>query len=102
LQPNQYHEESKPLSEEEKSLLLISDHGEGDIVRNMYPKLVARIEAIQQQGGIQIFDLTQIYNDNYETLYSDNCCHLNQRGYQLMASAIADRIASTKKETSEQ
>jgi hypothetical protein len=101
LQPSQYYADSKPLSEEEKSLLLPGDHGEGKIRRHMYLKLVEAVQAIQQQGDIRIFDLTQIYRDNNETLYVDSCCHLNQRGYELMASAIADRIESTKKEASE-
>ena len=96
LQPNQYYEGSKPLSREEIALLLPNDAGLTQLVRHMYPKLVERAETIQQQGNIRFFDLTQIYSNNNETLYVDNCCHLNQRGYELMAGEIADRIASNK------
>jgi hypothetical protein len=102
LQPNQYYEGSKPLTKEEIALLLPNDAGLTQLVRHMYPKLVERAETIQKQGDIRLFDLTQIYRNNNETLYIDNCCHLNQRGYELMAGAIADRISSNKLSHSKQ
>ena len=38
-------------------------------------------------------DLTPIYRDVEETLYVDNCCHVNALGSQMMARAIVERIA---------
>ena len=84
------------------ALLLPDDAGLVELVRHMYPKLVARAGTIQKQGDFRFFDLTQIYSNNNETLYVDDCCHLNQRGYELMAVAIADRIARTRLSDSKQ
>ena len=95
LQPNQYLKGSKPLSDDEKRLLE-KDKGDGIIAENMYPLMIDRLELIQQRGDTHIFNLTQIYVDHTETLYIDSCCHVNARGYRLIADAIAELIIRTK------
>ncbi|MDG2272994.1 MAG: hypothetical protein P8L39_11860, partial [Halioglobus sp.] len=95
LQPNQYLKGSKPLSDDEKRLLE-KDKGDGIIAENMYPLMIDRLELIQQRGDVDIFNLTQIYVDHTETLYIDSCCHVNVRGYRLIADAIAELIIRTK------
>ena len=42
--------------------------------------------------GINYFDLTGIFVDRPETLYIDDCCHLNPRGYELLAAAMVRRM----------
>ena len=95
LQPNQHFKGSKSLSDAEKKLV-DKDKGDGIVARTMYPLMRDRLELIQQRGDIHIFDLTQIYVDLTETLYIDSCCHVNTRGYQLIADAIAGQIISVK------
>ena len=45
-----------------------------------------------QDQGINYFDLTGIFLDHPETLYRDNCCHLNARGNELLAAAMVERM----------
>ena len=94
LQPNQYIPDAKPLSPEEQrnfyvpSMLPFTDYA------HTYP-LLQQLGSDLQQHGINYFDLTQIFNAHPETLYSDGCCHLNRRGYELLAAAIVQRLAPT-------
>ena len=37
-------------------------------------------------------DLTGIFAGHTEPTYTDNCCHYNQHGYEIMADAIARAI----------
>lgn len=97
LQPNQYVEGSKPLSEDELSYYFPSTFVAGS-VRHFYPLLVRYGEELQEQG-IKFFDLSQMFVDHPETLYWDRCCHLNERGYRLMAAAMARRIVAEMDES---
>ena len=42
--------------------------------------------------GVAYFDLTGIFADNRETLYRNECCHLNGRGNELLAAAMVQRL----------
>ena len=92
LQPNQYIPNSKPLSPEElrkyhhPSNIKLTDY---DLT---YPLFTQFGQDLQQQG-VHYFDLAQIFNDHPETLYNDGCCHLNRRGYELLAAAMVQRLA---------
>ena len=97
LQPNQYVIGSKLLSSEEQKLLLADQRKQTKLIRRMYKKLIRRGEVLVKRKEIPFYDLTRIYRTNNETLYNDRCCHLNKRGYQLMAKAIADVIQSSKR-----
>jgi hypothetical protein len=33
-----------------------------------------------------------IFKDNSDVLYSDNCCHLNKKGYDIIANEICNII----------
>ena len=91
LQPNQYVPGGKPLSAKELRIAynpLLSDKSS---VEKGYPLLRAFAPALQSRG-INYFDLTRIFADHRETLYRDICCHLNDRGNELLAAAIAQRM----------
>jgi hypothetical protein len=91
LQPNQYLPGSKPMGPEERSIALSPDHPYGAAVVEGYP--VFRREGSRlKDSGVNFHDLTQVFADNDETLYDDNCCHLNRRGYELIVAEIVDRI----------
>ena len=97
LQPNQYVEGSKPLSEDELSYHTPSTLVAGS-VRHFYPLLARYGEELQEQG-IKFFDLSQMFADHPETIYRDDCCHLNEHGYRLMAAAMARRIVAEMDES---
>lgn len=87
LQPNQYLPGSKPLTEQEMVQAYIPDHWWEDNYVKILPLLVRYGYELKKQG-IRYFDLTGIFRDNHETLYSDKCCHLNARGNALLAAYI--------------
>ena len=92
LQPNQYAPGSKPLSPEERKSAYAALSGDKFAVERGYPQLRAFNRTLQRQG-VNSFDLTGIFADHPETLYIDMCCHLNDRGNELLAAAMAQRMA---------
>lgn len=94
LQPNQYLEGSKPLTDAERATAYAPDESLSRAARETYPMLRARGESLGA-SGVRFHDATRIYSDVDETLYRDTCCHLNQRGNQILASFIVDRILAT-------
>ena len=91
LQPNQYVADTKPFSEAERTHALALGGPHHQAVRDSYQLLIDRGKQLDARG-VAYFDLTQIYAGVKETLYIDACCHVNRRGSELMAEAIADRI----------
>lgn len=88
LQPNQYIPDTKPLSEEEKVKFWLPKHSFRPHVLAGYPELIEAGEELRRQG-VAFHDLTRIFEDHPETLYRDSCCHLNRRGNELLAEAVA-------------
>ena len=87
LQPNLYIPNTKPLSPQEQQELLNPARAAQSNFPETYPQFVQFGQELQQHG-VNYFDLTLIFNDHPETLYRDDCCHLNQRGYELLAAAM--------------
>ena len=83
LQPNQYVKHSKPVSVEERATAINSE--------------VADYHGCPDQDlaseGVPVFDLTGIFHETPATVYVDACCHLNERGNQVMAQQIVSVIA---------
>ncbi len=92
LQPNQYVPDSKPLSAEELEFYIDPEMAGNANYAQTYPLLVKFGKELQQRG-INYFDLTQTFADHPETLYRDDCCHLNYRGSELLAAAMVQRMA---------
>lgn len=95
LQPNQYVPGSKPLSAEE----LRSGYSEGSVFRPVvetaYPRLSAAGEALAAEG-VPFHDLTGVFRQVEETVYVDDCCHLNPRGNDILAGAVARAMAADR------
>ncbi len=91
LQPNQYIKGSKPLSEIEKNEFVLDGGSYGNIYRNSRDILVEKAKQLPLEG-VNYYDLTYIFKDNPNTLYVDNCCHLNSEGYRLVATEIVRLI----------
>lgn len=91
LQPNQYVPGSKQIGAEEakdaineKTLMCIG-------VRTAYPLMQARGPKLIE-AGIVFTDLTRVFADHPEPIYSDVCCHVHPTGDEIMAKAIAAAI----------
>lgn len=91
LQPNQYHEGSKVLAEDERLIAYDPDHAYCHGVRRGYPMLIAAGDVLRAQG-IRFFDQTQLFATVAESIYIDKCCHYNERGNQLLAQAIGAAV----------
>jgi hypothetical protein len=93
LQPNQYVEGSKPLSREEVAKAFDERSVFRPVVVDAYPLLrqAGRELAVQ---GVAFHDLTDLFEGVEETLYVDDCCHLNRRGNARLAAAVAAALAA--------
>ena len=91
LQPNPYVPNAKPLSPEEQEMAYKPAGNYGAAALKGYP-LLRRYNRALQDAGINYFDLTGVFADRPETLYVDDCCHLNDRGYELLAAAVARHL----------
>lgn len=91
LQPNQYIEGAKALSNEEKQTAILKSGGYGNVYKMGYPYIKQQAKALKNEG-VSYHDLTTMFKDNSETLYIDNCCHLNRKGYNLVVKKIASTI----------
>jgi hypothetical protein len=92
LQPNQYYENSKVLTEEE--LHNAYEHNPftyKEAVQKGYPLLVDHGKFLIDQG-INYVDLTLMFKDEKRTVYNDKCCHFNKLGYDLIAERISQSI----------
>lgn len=90
LQPNQYVQGSKPLHAMElKDALSGSPYRKGAELG--YPKLIAFGKELIREG-VDFHDLTMIFSDHKEPLYVDDCCHVGQEGYSIVASVLAQEI----------
>jgi hypothetical protein len=56
-----------------------------------YPLLI-RDGAELSRSGVRFENLTQIFADQSALLYTDDCCHFNQRGNEILAARIARAI----------
>ena len=91
LQPNQYVPDSKPLSAAELESFYQLRFPYKPFVEKGYPLLQQFSRGLPSQG-VNYFDLTPIFAAHPETVYADNCCHLNTRGNELLAAAMVQRM----------
>jgi lysophospholipase L1-like esterase len=90
LQPNQYLQDSKPLSVEERATAINSDvadinHAQISILRRAVQDLATK--------GVPVFGLTGIFQETPATVCVDACCHMNELGNQIMAQHIVSVLA---------
>lgn len=91
LQPNQYLEGRKPLSEEETRLYYHPDAPYGRVAADGYAQLFAEAPRLAE-AGVHYHDLTRIFEDDERTLYMDDCCHFNQVGIDLLSRRIGELV----------
>jgi hypothetical protein len=91
FQPNQYDPGSKSMSKEEQQVAIYDDHVYKPSVLLGYPALRQHGTELRKRG-VDFHDLSMIFADVEEPLYTDTCCHLNQRGYEIIATRIGKTI----------
>jgi hypothetical protein len=91
LQPNQYVPDSKPLGLAERGAAYREDHCYAFSVRAGYPVLI-REGAKLQADGVDFHDLTRLFAAFADPIYTDPCCHVNQKGNDLLAEAVAEAL----------
>jgi hypothetical protein len=95
LQPNQYVVASKNFSREEREKYIVPDnypYSYRDAVRLGYKYLHVKGQELRS-NDVNYADLTRLFKNRDETLYKDPCCHLNKRGYGLVAEEIARYVS---------
>jgi len=91
LQPNQYVEGSKPMGEWEREKMIAVDQEYGVAVARGYPMLTDAGKSLQERG-IAFHDLTRLFAAIEEPIYRDPFCHYNQRGNEIFAEAVAEKV----------
>ncbi|MEW6272833.1 MAG: hypothetical protein AB1689_26445 [Thermodesulfobacteriota bacterium] len=90
LQPNQHLLGTKPLSDEERSI--VPEGGTlGSDVRTGYALLLERARDLAAQR-VSFLDATRVYEHTTESLYVDECCHVNELGSRILAEAIGEKL----------
>lgn len=92
LQPNQYYEAGRMLTPHEREVAYEEKHPYRPGVVQGYPLLIEAGQTLLS-AGVDFQDLTMIYKDVKAPVYADTCCHANHLGYEIVGSAIAERIA---------
>jgi len=96
LQPNQYFG-FKKLTATEQAEAFTDQHPYQKGVVNGYPRLLEYARLLADR--LVFTDLTKIYQNVTETIYSDDCCHTNRRGYEILATAIGTIIVANWRTT---
>lgn len=87
LQPNQYIVGSKPLSNFELNNAVLQSGGYGNIYREAHPYFRTKSQALLD-SGVSFFDLTDVFAEYRQSLYVDNCCHINAEGNRIIGTEI--------------
>ena len=95
LQPSHHLKNSKILSDEEKKLFYTSNHvtqwakKAGEIINKTYSSIDKSTFNIPDSN---LVDLRGIFQENSDTLYIDECCHLSEEGMNLLSKEIIKAI----------
>jgi len=91
LQPNQYVPGSKLLSSEEQRVAYNERSVYKVAVESVYPTFRRHGKELSD-SGVRFHDLTQVFSTVPETLYRDDCCHMNVTGQAILGEAIGALI----------
>ncbi len=59
-----------------------------------YPALQRKIPALRA-AGVEVFDATPVFEgQNQRDMFSDDCCHYTDAGYEVLFEAIGQRLAN--------
>lgn len=91
FQPNQYLDGSKKLTEEEREKYYVPDDFFGPVYRAAYPHFRQQMDELLMADEWFV-DASMVFKDEEQTVYSDGCCHFNERGLALLAEFVANEI----------
>jgi hypothetical protein len=91
LQPNQHVPGSKPMGDEERAVALRGGEIFVPHVANHYHRLAERGADLRARG-VRFHDLTRVFAETTEPIYSDNVGHVGRRGNEILADAMAAAI----------
>jgi len=91
LQPNQYIDGAKPMSDDERELAIVESGGYGNTYKDIYP-LMKKKEPWLLDQGVKFNDLTFLYQETTNVIYVDNCCHVNTEGSRMIIEAVVDAV----------
>ena len=81
------------MSTEERRIALEPGHIYGRHAAVAYPLLVEHGRKLTERG-VAFTDLTQVFADVEEPVYRDSCCHLNDRGQELLLRQVVSTIGA--------
>lgn len=92
VQPNQYVTGSKPFSDVERRKFLANDWS--GVITPAYAEFAAASERLRNVN-VDSTSLGELFATTSDTVYSDSCCHFNERGLTIIEDAIADRVLAS-------
>ncbi len=92
LQPNQYLPDSKPFSSEELNKYIKKDYMYAHPTATIYKKIIQEAQNVSTNNGVKIYDLSQVFMNETGTIYADDCCHYNPKGYSILTTHILESI----------
>jgi hypothetical protein len=90
VQPNQYYTPRK-FSAAEAAIALDDDSPYKRGVEEGYPMLEAWLPLIRAEG-LNLESAIHLFDEVDDVVFSDNGCHYNQTGNEILADFIADRV----------
>lgn len=94
LQPNQHVAGSKPTMSDAERAAAKPDAAEFAYLTPLYRRAEKMFETLEAEG-LETRSLVSLFAREPAQVYSDECCHFNQRGSDALARAMADRIVAT-------
>lgn len=88
LQPNQYFDTGRRFSDEERAIAFSHESVFADYIRRDYARWVGAVASLRSRA-VRAESLVHLFDPVGETVYSDDCCHFNDRGQRLLAEVIA-------------
>ena len=92
LQPNQYVSKKVFTVEEEQLARSQGSPYRRSNIEAGYRALALKANDLRK-AGVVFYDATAVFDSESAITFSDNCCHLNQRGNEVFARYIAAAIA---------
>ncbi len=89
LQPNQYAPNGKIMGDEERAVAWSDDEPYKIGAEKGYPLLIEKGKELAEKG-VRFHDLSQLFGKIEEPIFTDACCHFNDKGNAILAEKLAD------------
>ena len=50
------------------------------------------------ENGVAFYDFSRVFRDRSDEIFSDHCCHLDRRGYRLLAAEMGRTVLAHSSE----